>query len=287
MADDGTAFDDDIVRVYMQEIGKEKLLTGEEEIQLAQKMQEGETSIIREEAKNRMIRANLRLVVSYAKKYTNRGLQFFDLIQEGNIGLIRAVEKFDYRKGFKFSTYATWWIRQAITRNISEQARTIRVPAHMLDQISKVSRESRVLTQKLGREPTDEEIAQQLEWPVSKVKKTKNVASEPISLEVPIGDAEDSIFSDFLEDHTVENPANTTERTLLQKEVQEVLSTLSPSEQEVVKMRFGLEGGFSFTLEEVGMFMNVTSERVRQIETKALRRFRHPRRANTLRAFMD
>jgi RNA polymerase primary sigma factor len=285
MADDEASFDDDIVRVYMREIGKEKLLTDEEEVQLAQKMQEGENSIIREKAKNRMIRANLRLVVSIAKRYTNRGLQFFDLVQEGNIGLIKAVEKFDYRKGFKFSTYAHWWIRQAITRTISDQARTIRVPVHILEQINKVEIESRQLMQRLGREPTDKEIAQQLQWPVSRVKKTKSVAREPISFETPAGE-DDSIFGDFLEDKTVENPAIETERTLLQEEVQTVLSTLSPREQEVIKMRFGLDGGFSLTLAEVGLCMNVTSERIRQIETKALRRFRHPRRASVLRAFM-
>jgi RNA polymerase primary sigma factor len=240
-----------------------------------------------DEAKNRMIRANLRLVVYIAKQHVNRGLQFFDLVQEGNIGLIKAVEKFDYRRGFKFSTYAHWWIRQAITRSISDQARTIRVPVHMLDQINKVSRESRTLMQRLGRDPTDEEIAQQLNWPVSRVKRTQNVAQEPISLESPTGEDEDSVFGDFLEDKTVENPASKTERKLLQEEMQTVLSTLSPREQEVVKMRFGLDGGFSLTLEEVGLCMNVTRERIRQIEAKALRRFRHPRRANALRAFMD
>jgi RNA polymerase primary sigma factor len=240
-----------------------------------------------EEAKNQMIRANLRLVVYIAKQHINRGLQFFDLVQEGNIGLIKAVEKFDYRRGFKFSTYAHWWIRQAITRSISDQARTIRVPVHMLDQINKVSRESRTLMQRLGRDPTDEEIARQLNWPVSRVKQTQNVAQEPISLETPTGEEEDSVFGDFLEDKTVENPASKTEHTLLREEVQEVLSTLSPREQEVIKMRFGLDGGFSLTLEEVGLCMNVTRERIRQIEAKALRRFRHPRRANGLRAFMD
>jgi RNA polymerase primary sigma factor len=213
-------------------------------------------------------------------------LQFFDLVQEGNIGLIKAVEKFEYRKGFKFSTYAHWWIRQAITRSISDHARTIRVPVHMLEQINKVTRESRALMQRLGRDPTDEEIAQQLHWPVRRVKQTQNVAREPISLEAPAGE-EDSVFSDFLEDKTVKNPALETERTLLQEEVQTVLSTLSPREQEVIKMRYGLDGGFSLTLEEVGLCLEVTSERIRQIEAKALRRFRHPRRANALRSFMD
>jgi RNA polymerase primary sigma factor len=287
MADDETLVDDDFIQLYLREIGKEKLLTGEQEVQLSQKMKEGENSVTREEAKSRMIRANLRLVVSIAKQYTSRGLQFFDLVQEGNIGLIKAVEKFDYRKGFKFSTYAHWWIRQAITRSISDQARTIRVPVHILEQINKVSRESRVLMQRLGRNPMDEEIAQQLNWPVWRVKQTQNVAQEPISLETPIGEEEDSIFCDFLEDKTVENPATKTERTLLQEEVQTVLATLSPREQEVIKMRFGLDGGFSLTLEEVGLCMNVTSERIRQIEAKALRRFRHPQRAKILRSFIN
>jgi RNA polymerase primary sigma factor len=254
-------------------------------LSMAKKIQDGRTMM--EEAKNHLINANLRLVISIAKRYTNRGLQFFDLVQEGNIGLIKAVEKFEYRKGFKFSTYATWWIRQAITRSISDQARTIRVPVHMLEQINKVSRESRVLMQRLGREPTDEEIAQQLDWPVSRVKQTKDVAHEPISLEAPIGEEDDSAFGDFLEDKKVENPASKTEHTLLHEEVQTILSTLSPREQEVVKMRFGLEGGYSLTLEEIGLYLDVTRERVRQIEAKALRRFRHPRRANVLRAFMD
>lgn len=246
-----------------------------------------EGKIMMKNAKDRLIQANLRLVVSIAKKYTNRGLHFFDLVQEGNIGLIKAVEKFEYRKGYKFSTYATWWIRQAITRSISDQARTIRVPVHMIEQINKVVRESRQLMQILGREPTDDEVAERLGWTVLRIKSVKNVAREPISLETPIGEEEDSLLGDFIEDKDIENPANQTAFRLLQEQLQEVLFTLPPREQEVLKMRFGLEDGYSLTLEEVGLYFNVTRERIRQIEAKALRRLRHPKRSRRLKDYIE
>jgi RNA polymerase primary sigma factor len=289
----GLSSDEIKEKIRLIQVTQKKLITLETEFeepieninQMASEISHGR--IMMKNAKDRLIRANLRLVVSIAKKYTNRGLHFFDLVQEGNIGLIKAVEKFEYQKGFKFSTYATWWIRQAITRSISDQARTIRVPVHMIEQINKVVRESRQLLQTLGREPTDEEIAERLGWNAMRVKSVKNVAREPISLETPIGEEEDSLLGDFIEDKDVENPANQTAFTLLQEQLGGVLSTLPAREQEVLKMRFGLDDGYSLTLEEVGLYFNVTRERIRQIEAKALRRLRHPKRSRKLKDYLD
>ncbi len=331
---------EDPVRMYLKEIGRVKLLTAEEEIEIAKRIENGTIAeqILKEsftdidddakeptvtadmldsvegideirdekaaeftgktkrqllddqmdgkDAKNELAEANLRLVVSIAKKYVGRGMTFLDLIQEGNLGLMKAVEKFDYRKGFKFSTYATWWIRQAITRSISDQARTIRVPVHMIEQINKVVRESRILMQYLGREPTDAEIAERLGWTEEKVKTVKNVAREPISLETPVGEEEDSLLSDFIEDKDVQDPAKQAAFALLKDLLKGVLETLPAREQEVIRMRFGLDDGYPLTLEEVGLIFGVTRERIRQIEAKALRRLRHPKRSRVLKDFV-
>ena len=273
---------EDPVRMYLKEIGKVPLLTAEEEIELAQKMEQGD-----EDAKKRLAEANLRLVVSIAKRYVGRGMLFLDLIQEGNLGLIKAVEKFDYRKGYKFSTYATWWIRQAITRAIADQARTIRIPVHMVETINKLIRVSRQLLQELGREPTPEEIAEEMDMSVERVREILKISQEPVSLETPIGEEEDSHLGDFIQDDNVPVPADAAAFTLLKEQLVEVLGTLTEREQKVLRLRFGLDDGRARTLEEVGKEFNVTRERIRQIEAKALRKLRHPSRSRKLKDYLD
>ena len=273
---------EDPVRMYLKEIGKVPLLTAEEEIELAKRMENGD-----EEAKKRLAEANLRLVVSIAKRYVGRGMLFLDLIQEGNLGLIKAVEKFNYNKGFKFSTYATWWIRQAITRAIADQARTIRIPVHMVETINKLVRVSRQLLQELGREPTPEEIAERMEIPVERVREILKISQEPVSLETPIGEEEDSHLGDFIQDDNVPVPADAAAFTLLREQLKEVLGTLTEREQKVLRLRFGLDDGRARTLEEVGKEFNVTRERIRQIEAKALRKLRHPSRSRKLKDYLD
>ena len=273
---------EDPVRMYLKEIGKVPLLSAEEEIELAQRMEEGDES-----AKKRLAEANLRLVVSIAKRYVGRGMLFLDLIQEGNLGLIKAVEKFDYRKGYKFSTYATWWIRQAITRAIADQARTIRIPVHMVETINKLIRVSRQLLQELGREPTPEEIAEEMNMSVERVREILKISQEPVSLETPIGEEEDSHLGDFIQDDNVPVPADAAAFTMLKEELEEVLSTLTEREQKVLRLRFGLDDGRARTLEDVGKEFNVTRERIRQIEAKALRKLRHPSRSRKLKDYLD
>ena len=273
---------DDPVRMYLKEIGKVPLLTAQEEIELAKRMEAGD-----EYAKQKLCEANLRLVVSIAKKYVGRGMLFLDLIQEGNLGLIKAVEKFDYRKGFKFSTYATWWIRQAITRAIADQARTIRIPVHMVETINKLIRVSRQLLQELGREPTPEEIAEEMKMPVERVREILKISQEPVSLETPIGEEEDSHLGDFIQDDNVPVPVDAAAYTLLREQLEEVLDTLTDREKKVLSLRFGLEDGRGRTLEEVGKEFNVTRERIRQIEAKALRKLRHPTRSRKLRDYLE
>ena len=278
---DGVSIEDP-VRMYLKEIGKVPLLSAEEEIELAKRMELGD-----QEAKKRLAEANLRLVVSIAKRYVGRGMLFLDLIQEGNLGLIKAVEKFDYRKGYKFSTYATWWIRQAITRAIADQARTIRIPVHMVETINKLIRVSRQLLQELGREPTPEEIAAEMNMPVERVREILKISQEPVSLETPIGEEEDSHLGDFIQDDNVPVPAEAAAFTLLKEQLEEVLGTLTEREQKVLTLRFGLEDGRARTLEEVGKEFNVTRERIRQIEAKALRKLRHPSRSRKLKDYLE
>lgn len=277
---------DDPVRMYLKEIGRVPLLTAEEEKILAMRM-ESEDEAEHAEAQKELAEANLRLVVSIAKRYVGRGMLFLDLIQEGNLGLIKAVEKFDYRKGYKFSTYATWWIRQAITRAIADQARTIRIPVHMVETINKLVRVSRNLLQKNGREPTDEEIAEEMEIPVERVREIKKIAQEPVSLETPVGEEDDSHLGDFIEDQDAPAPADAASFMLLKEQLEDVLGTLTPREKNVLRLRFGLEDGRARTLEEVGKSFNVTRERIRQIEAKALRKLRHPARSKKLKDFLD
>ena len=273
---------DDPVRMYLKEIGKVPLLSPDEEIELAKKIELGD-----EAAKKKLAEANLRLVVSIAKRYVGRGMQLLDLIQEGNLGLIKAVEKFDYRKGYKFSTYATWWIRQAITRAIADQARTIRIPVHMVETINRLVRTQRQLVQKLGREATPEELAKELDMPVDRVREIRKISQDPVSLETPIGEEEDSHLGDFIQDDNVEVPADAATYTLLHEQLMEVLSTLTEREQKVLRLRFGLDDGRPRTLEEVGRQFNVTRERIRQIEAKALRKLRHPSRSKVLKDYLD
>ena len=273
---------DDPVKVYLKEIGRVPLLTPEEEVELAERMAKGDPA-----ARKRLSEANLRLVVSIAKRYVGRGMQFLDLIQEGNLGLIKAVEKFDHTKGFKFSTYATWWIRQAITRAIADQARTIRIPVHMVETINKVKKVSSQLLHKNGHDPSAEEIAEELDMPIDKVREIMRVAQEPVSLETPIGEEADSHLGDFIEDSDAPAPADAASHTLLKEQLEDVLSTLTPREKKVLELRFGLEDGRNRTLEEVGKEFNVTRERIRQIEAKALRKLRHPSRSKRLKDFLD
>ena len=273
---------EDPVRMYLKEIGKVPLLSAEREIELAKRMEEGD-----EDAKKELAEANLRLVVSIAKRYVGRGMLFLDLIQEGNLGLIKAVEKFDYHKGYKFSTYATWWIRQAITRAIADQARTIRIPVHMVETINKLIRVSRQLLQELGREPLPEEIAKELDMPVERVREILKISQEPVSLETPIGEEEDSHRGDFIQDDNVPVPAEAAAQTLLKEQLDEVLDTLTEREQKVLRLRFGMNDGRARTLEEVGKEFDVTRERIRQIEAKALRKLRHPSRSRKLRDYLD
>ena len=281
LSQEGLAMDDP-VRMYLKEIGKISLLSAEREMYLAEQIALGSQT-----AKEELVEANLRLVVSIAKRHVDKGMYFLDLIQEGNLGLMKAVEKFDYRKGYKFSTYATWWIRQSITRAIADQARTIRIPVHMVETIHKVSRTSKQLLQELGREPTTEEIAERLGTPAERVREIMKIAQDPVSLETPVGEEEDSHLGDFVEDTETPTPAENASRTMLQEQLAEVLHTLTPREEQVIRLRFGLADGHPHTLEEVGAYFNITRERIRQIEAKALRKLRHPGRSKLLKDYLN